>query len=79
MTVAGRVNIADSISLAMQFIASFCWAVGALMNGLTSVGDALQFSAAFAWCIANGVTVLSMFVGAPQHNQIMLKNNKNFD
>ena len=48
-------------SLAMQFIASTFWAVGAGLAGPSSPSDVLQFLAAIAWCIANVVAVRSMF------------------
>ena len=47
------VDCAAKVSLAMQFIASFCWAVGAVLAGPMNVADFLQLSAAVAWCIAN--------------------------
>ena len=46
-------DCAAKVSLAMQFIASFCWAVGAVLAGPMNVADFLQLSAAVAWCIAN--------------------------
>ena len=43
----------DQISLALQFVASLCWAVGALLAGPASAADVLQLMAAVAWCLAN--------------------------
>ena len=41
------------ISLVFQFIASFCWAIGAGIAEPEEMSDYLQFFAAVAWCVAN--------------------------
>ena len=53
-------DCAAKVSLAMQFIASFRWAVGAVLAGPMNVADFLQLSAALAWCIANFASAWSM-------------------
>ena len=50
----------DHLSLAFQFVASFCWAIGALLAEPASVADFLQFGAAVAWCVANFAGAWSM-------------------
>ena len=54
------VDCSAKVSLAMQFIASFCWAVRAVLAGPIIVADFLQLSAALAWCIANFASAWSM-------------------
>ena len=61
MTTTTAAARAAWASLAMQFIASTFWAVGAGIAGPSSPSDVLQFLAAIAWCIANVVAVRSMF------------------
>jgi hypothetical protein len=61
MTTTTTAARAAWASLAMQFIASTFWAVGAGIAGPSSPSDVLQFLAAIAWCIANVVAVRSMF------------------
>ena len=53
-------DCAAKISLVMQFIASFCWAVGAILAGPMNSADFLQLSAAMAWCVANFASAWSM-------------------
>ena len=53
-------DCAAKISLVMQFIASFCWAVGAILAGPVNSTDFLQLSAAMAWCVANFASAWSM-------------------
>ena len=48
-----KVERSDQISLAMQCVASFFWAIGAILAGPSSAADFLQLFAAVAWCIAN--------------------------
>ena len=43
----------EHISLALQFVASFLWAIGAVLAGPSTVADYLQLFAAVAWCLAN--------------------------
>ena len=50
----------EQLSLALQFVASFCWAIGAALAGPVSVADFLQFLAAVAWCLANFASAWSM-------------------
>jgi len=40
-------------ALAFQFVASICWAIGAILDGLNHVVDALYFAAAVAWFLSN--------------------------
>ena len=71
--MAEKVNRSDYVSLAMQFVASFFWAVGATLAGPSSVADYLQLFAALAWCIANFATAWSMH---RRPDAITLKNAK---
>ena len=74
MEVAGtKTACSERISLAMQFVASFFWAVGATLAGPSSVADYLQLFAALAWCIANFATAWSMH---RRPDAITLKNAK---
>jgi len=57
---AEKVNRSDYVSLAMQFVASFFWAIGAILAGPSSAADVLQLFAAVAWCIANFASAWSM-------------------
>ena len=50
----------EQISLTLQFVASFCWAIGALLAGPASAADFLQFFAAVAWCLANCASAWSL-------------------
>ena len=50
----------EHISLAMQFVASFCWAIGAALSNPDSLGCYLQLTAALAWCVANFASAVSM-------------------
>ncbi|WZN60872.1 hypothetical protein HKI87_03g24060 [Chloropicon roscoffensis] len=50
----------EHLSLAFQFVASFCWALGAGLAGPASDADYLQFAAALAWCVANFAGAWSM-------------------
>jgi len=50
----------EQISLALQFVASFCWAIGAALAGPTGAADFLQLLAAVAWCLANFASAWSM-------------------
>ena len=43
----------EHVSLALQFVASFLWAIGAGLAGPSTVADYLQLLAAVAWCLAN--------------------------
>ena len=52
----------EQISLGMQFVASFFWAIGAILAGPATAADFLQFFAAVAWCIANVASAWSMYV-----------------
>ena len=54
----------EQISLGFQFIASFCWAIGAGLAGPEGAADYLQFFAAIAWCLANFASLWSMTMGA---------------
>ena len=54
----------ERISLSLQFVASFCWAIGALLAGPASAADFLQFFAAVAWCLANCASAWSLCGGA---------------
>ena len=47
------VEKSEHISLALQFVASFLWAIGAVLAGPSTVADYLQLLAAVAWCLAN--------------------------
>ena len=47
------VQNSEHISLALQFVASLFWVIGATLAGPSSVADYLQLSAAVAWCLAN--------------------------
>ena len=47
-------------SLALQFVASFCWAIGAALAGPSSAADILQLTAAVAWCCANMFSAWSL-------------------
>ena len=47
------VQTSEHISLALQFLASFFWGIGAALAGPSSVADYLQLFAAVAWCLAN--------------------------
>ena len=58
--VAEKVNRSDYVSLAMQFVASFFWSIGAILAGPSSAADFLQLFAAVAWCIANFASAWSM-------------------
>ena len=53
-------NLGDQVSLAFQFIASFCWAIGAILAEPASLADFLQLGAAVAWCIGNFAAAFSM-------------------
>ena len=64
------VDCAAKVSLAMQFIASFCWAVGAVLAGPMNVADFLQLSAAVAWCIANFASAWSMKGGGCRDKKV---------
>ena len=55
-----KVERSDQISLAMQCVASFFWAIGAILAGPSSAADFLQLFAAVAWCIANFASAWSM-------------------
>ena len=57
-------TITNNISLAMQFAASICWAIGAILNSFMGVGDVLQFSAAVAWFLSNCASAYSMVEGS---------------
>ena len=50
----------EQLSLAFQFVASFCWAIGAALAGPSSAADFLQLFAAVAWCLANFASAWSM-------------------
>ena len=87
MEVAGtKTNVTDSlanneacserISLAMQFVASLFWAVGATLAGPSSVADYLHLFAALAWCIANIASAWSMHRRPFEVDAITLKNAK---
>lgn len=54
------VGRAEKASLALQFIASFCWAIGAGLAGPATPADYLQFFAALAWCLANFASAWSI-------------------
>ena len=74
MEVAGtKTACSERISLAMQFVASFFWAVGATLAGPSSVADYLQFFAALAWCIANFASAWSMH-RRPEMGKTILKS-----
>ena len=53
----------EKTSLALQFAASFCWAIGATMAGPTNAADFLQLLAAVSWCLANFASALAMIGG----------------
>ena len=46
-------EVYEQVSLAFQFVASFCWAIGAALAEPVSCADWLQLSAAVAWCFSN--------------------------
>ena len=50
----------ERVSLALQFVASFCWALGAGLGGPSDAADILQFLAAVAWCFANAASAWAM-------------------
>jgi hypothetical protein len=52
----------EAISLALQFVASFCWAIGAILAGPFSAADYLQLFAAICWCFANFASLASFCV-----------------
>ena len=54
----------EQLSLAFQFVASFCWAIGAALAGPSSAADFLQLFAAVAWCLANFASAWSMHTGS---------------
>ena len=54
------VQKSEVISLGLQFVASFCWAIGAAIAGLESASDYLQFFAAVAWCVANFASAVTL-------------------
>ena len=47
------VDRSEHISLALQFVASVFWGVGAALAGPSSIADYLQLFAAVVWCLAN--------------------------
>ena len=47
------VQTSEHISLALQFLASFFWGIGAAFAGPSTLADYLQLFAAVAWCLAN--------------------------
>ena len=51
----------EQISLGMQFVASFFWAIGAILAGPSGAADFFQLFAAVAWCIANVASAWSMY------------------
>ena len=51
---------AEQLSLAFQFVASFCWTIGAILAGPSSAADFLQLFAAVAWCLANVASAWGM-------------------
>ena len=57
---AEKANRGDQVSLAMQFVASFFWAIGAALSGPSGAADFLQLFAAVAWCVANFASAWSM-------------------
>ena len=54
-------NTSELISLIFQFVASFCWAIGAGLAGPVDIADYLQFTAAIAWCVANFASAWFMY------------------
>ena len=50
----------EHMSVVMQFVASFCWAIGAGIAGPADTADYLQFFAAVAWCVANLASAWSL-------------------
>lgn len=56
------------VSLALQMLASLCWAVGASLAGPSSLADYLQLGAALFWCVSNGVASLA-YIGQVQEAQ----------
>ena len=69
----------EQLSLALQFVASFCWAIGAGLAGPLSAADFLQFFAAVAWCLANVASAASLRArlrGGAGHDGGLLKGDK---
>ena len=62
--MSASADTGERISLSLQFVASFCWAIGALLAGPASAADFLQFFAAVAWCLANCASAWSLCGGA---------------
>ena len=46
-------HVGEHISVVMQFIASICWMIGALLMTLSTTWDCFHFAAAIAWFLAN--------------------------
>ena len=57
-----KADVGEQISLGMQFVASFLWAIGAILAEPSSTADYLQLFAAVAWCIANFASAWSMYL-----------------
>ena len=60
LKMSASADTGERISLSLQFVASFCWAIGALLAGPASAADILQFFAAVAWCLANFASAWSL-------------------
>jgi hypothetical protein len=61
-------DYSELISLVMQFVASFCWAIGAAMAGPSTHADKLQLAAAVAWCLANTASAWGMATQPKERN-----------
>ena len=67
------------VSLGMQFVASFFWAIGAILAGPATAADFLQFFAAVAWCIANVASAWSMYVNKNNTFSVETADKKNVE
>ena len=66
----------EQLSLAFQFVASFCWAIGAALAGPSSAADFLQLFAAVAWCLANFASAWSMRAQCDSSAEMVRKDER---
>ena len=59
---SSRIFRGELVSLVMQFVASFCWVIGALLEGPTTTADFYYLFAAVAWSLSNFASAWSMWL-----------------